>query len=200
MERSWRRVCGPSLVGVLTVVARHPILTDEEVLARARSVFVERGYGARTKQIAAAVGLTWGAIALRFGDKRTLFSHAMDVPVCSATDLECQETGTAELPDLLERLRSRLWERWPLRLHIRLAIATADHGQEHDELLNWLATALEAQARRGSVRRDLSGRSLAHVVLALFIGDAAQRFMKREATLASDPAFIDGVVRLLSAD
>lgn len=64
-------------------MAGHPVLSDEEFLARSRSVFVERGYAARSKQIAPAVGLTWGAIACRFGDKRSLFLRAMVAPECS---------------------------------------------------------------------------------------------------------------------
>ena len=52
-------------------------LTNDQIVARARAVFVERGYAARTQQIAAAVGLTWGAIALRFGTKQALFTQAM---------------------------------------------------------------------------------------------------------------------------
>jgi AcrR family transcriptional regulator len=180
-------------------MARRPILTDDEILARARSLFVERGYAARTKQIAAAVGLTWGAIALRFGDKRTLFMQAMAGPVCSPGDHERDQAASADLPGMLERLRSRLCERWPLRLQVRLATAPAGQDHEPDELLDWLAAALEAQAHRGSVRSDMSARALAQVVLALLVGDAAQRFVAREATLTRDPAFVDGVVRLLSA-
>lgn len=180
-------------------MARRPVLTDEEILARARPVFVERGYGARTKQIAPAVGLTWGAIARRFGDKRTLFTRAMAGPVCGPGDLEREHAGGADLSGLLERLRCRLWERWLLRLQYRLATATVEQGHEPDELLDWLAVALEAQARRGLLRRDVSARALAQLVLALLIGDAAQRFVARDAALTTDPAFIDGVVRLLSA-
>lgn len=180
----------------VTAMARRPMLTDEEILARARSVFVERGYAVRTQQIAAAVGLTWGAIAFRFGDKRALFTHAMRGPVCCPVDLEREHAGREDLPGLLERLRHRFRERWPLRLQVRLATATAD--QEPDEPLEGLTAALEAQACRGSVRTDLSAKALAQVVLALLVGDAAQRFVARDATATSDPAFIEGVVRLLS--
>jgi len=183
-------------------VARRGVLTDEEVLARARLVFVERGYAARTKQIAAAVGLTWGAIALRFGSKRALFTQAMGGPVCSPGDLNREQAGGEDLPGLLEELRSRLWERWPLRLQYCLATATATADQDHepDALLDWLATALQAQARRGSLRSDMSAKALAEVVLALLIGDVAQRFVGHERTLTSAPTFIDGIVRLLSAN
>jgi hypothetical protein len=104
-----------------------------------------------------------------------------------------------QLPGLLGRLRSRLWERWPLRLQYCLATATTEQDQPSDELLGWLANALEAQARRGSLRSDLSAKALAQIVLALLVGEVAQRFVSHEATLSADPAFIDGVVRLLSA-
>jgi AcrR family transcriptional regulator len=179
---------------------RHPLLTDEEVLSRARVVFVERGYGAaRTKQIAAAVGLTWGAIALRFGDKRALFQRAMGGPLCSAGELECEHAGSADLASLLQRVRARLWERWPLRLQYCLATPATQQTREPDPLLHGLAAALEAHARRGSLRADLSAKALAQLALALLIGDVVQRFAARETTLKADPAFIDGVVRLLRA-
>lgn len=180
-------------------MARRPTLTDEEILARARSVFVERGYGARTKQIAAAVGLTWGAIALRFGDKRALFTHAMGGPVCSPGDLEREQAASADLPGMLERLRSRLWERWPLRLQVRLAATEDGPDDEPDRLVKRLAAALGPHVRRGAIRSDMSPEALARVVLALLTGDAAQRFMARERTWTADPAFVDGVVRLLRA-
>lgn len=181
-------------------MARRPVLTDDEILRRARSVFVDQGYGAaRTKQIAGAVGLTWGAIALRFGDKRTLFKHAMGGTVCSPGGLEREQAGNEDLPGLLERLRSRMWERWPQRLQYCLAAAALDQDHEPDKSLDWLATELEAQTRRGSVRSDVSSNALARVVLALLTGDVAQRFVARERTLTADPAFINGVVRLLSA-
>jgi hypothetical protein len=55
-------------------MAGHPVLSGKEVLARSRSAFVERGYAARTRQIAPAVGLICGAIARRFGTSVRCFS------------------------------------------------------------------------------------------------------------------------------
>lgn len=179
-------------------MARRPVLTDEQILDRARPVFVESGFGARTKQIAAAVGLTWGAIALRFDDKRSLFARAMTGPVFSPAELACEPAGGAELRRLLERLRSHLWERWPRRLQVRLAMQTADPDGEPDSLLDALAVALEAQTCWGAVRSDISARTLAQLVLALLVGDVAQRFAAREPALPHDPAFIDRVVVLIS--
>ncbi len=182
-------------------MARHPILSDEEILARARSVFVEQGYSARTKQISAAVGLTWGAIALRFGDKRELFTQAMTTPVHLPGEPACTLVGAADLPSLVQWLRSHLWERWPLRLQMRLQMRlaeTSDHADgEQEALLRRLAAALAVHARHGSIRSDMGAEVLARIVLALVTGDVAQRFVTRERALPQDREFVDQVVRLL---
>ena len=179
-----------------SAMARPPTLSDEEIAARARAVFVERGFGARTKQIAAAVGLTWGAIALRFGSKRSLFTRVMAEPVYPSGRADCERKGWADLPSLLDRLRDHLWECWPLRLQVRLAAQASN--EEPDALEQELAEVLEAHARRGSVRSDISPRALAQMVLALVTGDVAQRFVARERTLTKSPALIDTMVRLLA--
>jgi len=179
-------------------MGRRCVLTDEEVLARARSVFVERGYAARTKQIAAAVGLTWGAIALRFGSKRALFTQAMAGPGHGSDAPACELEGESDLPGLLEQLRTHLWERWPMRLQLRLAATTTAPDDVADPLVHSLTGALQSHARHGTIRSDIHAEALARVVLALLTGDVAQRFTAREPTLPTDPALIDGVVRLLS--
>jgi AcrR family transcriptional regulator len=177
-------------------MSRPSTLSDEEIVARAKAVFVERGYAARTKQIAAAVGLTWGAIAQRFGGKRSLFTRAMAKPVHLSDQTDCEQKGWADLPGLLERLRDHLWECWPLRLQVRLAAQASN--EEPDAMEQKLAEVLEAHARRGSVRTDISPSALAQMVLALITGDVAQRFVPRERTLTESPALIDSMVRLLS--
>jgi AcrR family transcriptional regulator len=179
-------------------MARPQTLSDEEIAARARVVFVERGFGARTKQIAAAVGLTWGAIALRFGSKRSLFTRVMAEPVHPSGHADCEQKGWADLPGLLERLRDHLVECWPLRLQVRLAAPAANPCEEPDALVQKLATVLEAHVRRGAVRSDISPTALAQIVLALVTGDVAQRFVARERTLTKSPALIDTMVRLLA--
>jgi AcrR family transcriptional regulator len=183
---------------IATAMTRRPTLTDDEILRRARSVFVERGYGARTWQIAEAVGLTWGAIALRFHDKRELFRRAMAALDPKSCELECKQAGGTDLPGLLERLRSHLWEQWPLRLQYRLAMSAADEDSDPDRLVKGLASALEVHARGGAVRSDMSGQALAQLVLALLVGDVAQRFVARETTLTGDRSFIERVMLLLS--
>jgi len=142
--------------------------------------------------------LTWGAIALRFRDKRELFRRAMARPNAKSCELGFKQAGPADLPNLLERLRSHLWEQWPLRLQYRLAMPLADQDAEPDPLVQGLAGALEAHARSGAVRCDMSEQALAQLVLALLVGDVAQRFVAREATLTGDRTFIERVLSLLS--
>lgn len=180
-------------------MARRPLLTDEEILARARPVFVEHGYAARTRQVARAVGLTWGAIALRFGSKQALFNRAMAAPDAAACDAVPQEEG-ADLPCLLYRLRTHLWERWPQCLQLRLSSPGAAPVQERDLLLQRLAVVFAAQARCGAVRDDIGAEALAGAVLSLLTGDVAQRFVAGEHAPAPAPGFIEGVVRLLSTE
>jgi AcrR family transcriptional regulator len=180
-------------------MSRTPTLSDEEIAARARPVFVERGFGARTRQIADAVGLSWGAIALRFGSKRSLFTLAMAGSLQRPVHADCEEQNGADLASLLQRLRSHLWECWPLRLQVRLSATAAGPGEEPDTLVQRLSAAMDAHVRRGAVRSDISPSALAQMVLALVTGEVAQRFVARERTLKEDSAFIDAMVRLLSA-
>jgi AcrR family transcriptional regulator len=177
---------------------RRSNFTDEEILARARSVFLERGYAARTKQIASAVGLTWAAIANRFGDKRSLFLRAMAGPE-RGEERDFERAGSMDLPGLLERVRTDLWTRWPLRLQYRLAPVASGPDDEAEELVSKLAGDFEARAHRGSLRTDMSPEMLTRAAVAMLTGDVAQRFVARERTLAADPTFIGAVVSLLSA-
>ncbi|HEX6704788.1 MAG TPA: helix-turn-helix domain-containing protein [Albitalea sp.] len=178
---------------------RRPLFTDEEILDRARSVFLERGYAARTKQIASAVGLTWGAIAMRFVDKRSLFQRAMAGPQPAGEDPARRTDGARDLPGLLVRLHSELWQRWPLRLQYRLATTVAGRDDALEALVHGLVADLEPHARKGMLRSDLGIEMLARLAFALLTGDVAQRFIARERSLPADPSLIDGAVRLVSA-
>ena len=178
-------------------MARPPMLCDDEILARARSVFLERGYAARTRQIASAVGLTWAAIANRFGDKHALFLGAVAGPQQGEEPL-AERAGSTDLPSLLERVRADLWTRWPLRLHHRLATVASGLDDEADALVRKLAADFEVRAQQGALRTDMGPETLARAAIAMLTGDVAQRFVARERTLAADPAFIAAVVRLVS--
>lgn len=173
-------------------MARPPTVTNEQIVTRARAVFIERGYAARTHQIARAVGITWGAIARRYGTKRALFRQAMAEP---GRDAACEPIAEAELPRLLERLHAHLCACWPLRLQRRLAPPAAGRGDPPQWPESQLAAALAA--RRGAIRADLDPQTLAQIVLALLVGEVAQRYVAHGPAAPADRAFIDAVVQLL---
>ena len=168
-------------------------------MARARPVFLDRGYGVSTTQIAKAVGLTWGAIAFRFGSKEALFRRVMD-PQANATQPRWTVESAAELPELLASLRAHLWELWPLHLQARLAATAPKFDDEPRAVLRGLASVLESLMQQGSVRRDMEPIALAELVLTLVTGEILQRFIARARTLPEDASFIDGVIRLLRPD
>ena len=168
-------------------------------MARARPVFLDRGYGVSTTQLAKAVGLTWGAIAFRFGSKEALFRRVMD-PQANAPEPQWTLESAAELPELLASLRTHLWEVWPLHLQARLAATTPRFDDEPRAVLRGLASVLESLMQQGSVRRDMEPVALAELVLTLVTGEILQRFIARARTLPEDASFIDGVIRLLRPD
>lgn len=181
-------------------MSRPNSLSDDEIIRRARAVFIERGFAVQTCKISAAVGLTWGAIARRFYDKRGLFQRAMAVSLETLDALEHEFAGGSDVVGLLDRIRAHLWERWPERLQLRLATSADAADGESKALRDWLASVLQDHASRGLLRTDISPQALAGLVLVVLTGDVAQRFLSREGTPTSDIALIRSLVTLLSAN
>jgi len=181
-------------------MGRHKTLTDQDILRRARPVFLLRGLGARTRDVAAAVGLTWAAIALRFGSKRAMFEQAME------HRSECFQEPPADVADdvdlraLLRRLRSHLALHWPMYLQLNLSSTATRHGNDQiNGLARWLASMLHQHAGRGEVRSDLPPQDLAAMLLATLIGDAAERFVRREHGDPPDEGLVETMLHLLDA-
>ena len=181
-------------------MGRPKTLTDEDILRRARPVFVTRGFGAKTRELAAAVGLTWGAIALRFGSKRTLFEQAMG----HRQWIEEPPTGLEDAGDvraLLRRLRSQLVLHWPMYLQLNLSSNVARRGNDlSDGPVRRLASILGRRADRGEVRADLPPQKLAALLFAALIGDAAERFVRREQCDPPDDALVETMLHLLGVN
>jgi AcrR family transcriptional regulator len=181
-------------------MARHPVLTDDEIIRRARRVFLERGYGARTREIAAAVGLTWGAVVLRFGGKWELFERAMADPQQGSAMFQPGIASAAELRTLLHRLAADLREQWPRQLQLRIATGHRAAEDGPDRLADLLTPALADLAGRGALRSDIHARPLAQIVVSLLVGEAARRFARCERVPANDPELADRVMTLLQPD
>src|SRR5262245_31041477 len=60
-----------------SLMARTPVITDEQILDAARQVFLERGFGATTAEVARRAGVAEGSVFKRFPTKHKLFSSAM---------------------------------------------------------------------------------------------------------------------------
>jgi AcrR family transcriptional regulator len=183
-------------------MGRRKTLTDQDILRRARPVFLNRGLDASTRDVAAAVGLTWAAIALRFGSKRALFEQAMEHRT------ECFEEPASDLADdadlgaLLQWLRSQLTLRWPMYLQLNLSSSVSlddDDNERSVGLARWLASKLRRHADRGEIRSDLLPHKLATLLLAALSGDAAERIMRRHRSDPADDALVETMLRLLDA-
>ena len=59
---------------------RNKTITDEEILAVARSLFIKEGAKASTRTLAKMVGISEAVIFQRFGTKEDLFFAAMVPP------------------------------------------------------------------------------------------------------------------------
>ena len=208
MDTTWRRRIAPAETRAVTLAdqgrqdrppkaratGRRQSLTDAEIIGRARPVFLRRGYAARTKEVAEAVGLSWAAVVLRFGGKPGLFSRAIEDPIRQPA--EWGAVDSTDLRAMLEGLAAMLAERWPLRLQSRLAKGKPA-GDDSELLLDGLTGALETAARAGTVRSDLPSRLLARLVLTLLVGDVAQRYVDGVEMRAADGVSIDGAMALL---
>ncbi len=88
-------------------MARPPTISNEAILAAARQVFLEQGYGASTLDIAERAGISEASIFKRFGTKQGLFLAAMGVydppswiqtltPPTPTTDLKADLTAICQ--------------------------------------------------------------------------------------------------------
>ena len=68
-------------------MGRKKTISDEDLLGVARTVFVEAGFGASTKEIARRANVSEGVIYQRFATKDELFFAAMIPPPSNVTEL-----------------------------------------------------------------------------------------------------------------
>lgn len=103
-------------------MGRHKTISDDDVLAAARSAFRERGHTASTRDIAKAAGISETVVFQRFGSKTALFFSAM---VPTAPDLR-QLLGPPDAPDdaqayarlVVERMAGYFVDIVPLGIHV----------------------------------------------------------------------------------
>lgn len=81
---------------------RNKTITDEEILAAARSLFLKEGAKASTRTLAKTVGISEAVIFQRFGTKEDLFFAAMVPPEAQLEAIFCVQPGENQVIANLE--------------------------------------------------------------------------------------------------
>jgi AcrR family transcriptional regulator len=158
-------------------VTRPKTISDEDLLAAARSVFRAQGRTATTRAIAREAGISEGILYQRFGSKEGLFVAAMsprapDIPALLGPEPRGEDVP-AFLRGVLARLGRHFAEVIPLAIQVIAHPAADLSAFEHahtglGRLHGALAARLARFEHRGLVRRSTSARaarllmSLAH--------------------------------------
>lgn len=86
-------------------MARPSKITNEQILKAAQAVFLEKGFGASTQEIATKAGISEGSIFKRFPTKEALFIAAMGMSkVSSVTSLIETVPGQGDLQENLNEI------------------------------------------------------------------------------------------------
>lgn len=81
---------------------RNKTITDEEILAAARSLFLKEGAKASTRTLAKTVGISEAVIFQRFGTKEDLFFAAMVPPKAQLEAVFSVQPGKKQVTENLE--------------------------------------------------------------------------------------------------
>lgn len=161
-------------------------LVETAVVDAARRVFAEEGYdGASVDRIAAAAGLTKGAVYSRFATKEALFLRVMAERDRSV--LRAIEGGTpAEWASSWRRLLEDDRQATALGTEFRLYGLRNPEARPH--VRRWqresheaLAEAVEALARAGGLRLRVPAPEAAAIVAAVATGLAQQWYADHDA-------------------
>jgi AcrR family transcriptional regulator len=156
--------------------------TRERLLQAAAEAFAERGYdGTRVADIAAAAGVSNGALYAHFGSKAELLVVALREhgPQLLATLLAADPNRS--IADLLVVVGRRLPHRRDARGYLiveALVAARRDEDVAHpvrdyvSERADWLAGLVRAAQNGGELDDALSPDALAHLCLLLTMGSA----------------------------
>ncbi|HME06622.1 MAG TPA: TetR/AcrR family transcriptional regulator [Bryobacteraceae bacterium] len=103
-------------------MARKKTISDAELLEIARSVFVEAGFGASSKEIARRAGVSEGVLFQRFSTKEELFFAAMTPPVADVSRMLNHPGATGQR--LLEKITFAMLEYFRLLMPVLIPVMT----------------------------------------------------------------------------
>jgi AcrR family transcriptional regulator len=183
--------------------------TPERLLDAARKLFATQGYdGASLDDVAAAAGMTKGAVYHHFESKADLFwalakerlSGQMDI--ADDADAVDQAWDEAKLTDVLKNVlhQSADDQDWA-RLHYEILSRTRDPDakrhfvQQERFLLERLTGTVKAAQTQGEARADIAPQAVALVIAAV-----AERLMQYDMLQVEDPdiaKLLPDIVRVL---
>jgi len=197
-------------------VARPRKLSDDDILAAARQVFLAHGPGASTTVIADAVGLSQAALFKRFGTKDALMLRAL-MPPADISWVKTLEAGPqpGDLRDQLEAIAVDALSFFEQAIPCMMTLKAAGHDlAEHLRAIHrpppvrgrmaasaWFAAAIDAGRLRGvdpdvlafAFIGSLQARAaMAHIFDREPLGDDARRAHAR----AVADIFWDGIAPL----
>ena len=145
-------------------MGRNKQISDEAVLAAAKAVFVEQGFGASTREVARRAGISEAVLYQRYKTKLELFFAAMiPPPVDLAADSGCRadQTVAEDLGALAVSIMRYFREAMPVLLQLvthpsfQMAdLADRDSRLPVHGLGEAIAACLERHRHRGSITSD----------------------------------------------
>jgi len=186
-------------------VARSPSIRDDQILEAARDLFLDRGFGISTAEIAARAGVSEGTLFKRFPTKAHLFLEAMDMGsvddfVRFVEGLDAASTLEEAMVQAVQRIVEKMRTVLPRMMMLWANVAPGQLARSTDDphpvrVLRALTAWLEREVARGRVRAD-DPRLVARVLLGASVHFAFFEIMGFDAQADAD-AFARGLARTL---
>jgi AcrR family transcriptional regulator len=143
---------------------RNKTITDDEILAVARSRFLEAGMSASTREIAKAAGISEAVIFQRFGTKEDFFFAAMKLPEAQLEAIFAIQPRHRSVVENLETMSLQITDYFRKVMPVFLTLIShpsfsmpaflLKHRVPAVQLSEKLLSYLTAEAELGRVRKD----------------------------------------------
>jgi AcrR family transcriptional regulator len=143
---------------------RHKTITDEEILAVARSLFLQEGAKASTRTLAKMAGISEAVIFQRFSTKEDLFFAAMVLPAAQLDVIFSIQPGRQKVITNLESVSLQILFYFREVMPIFLSLVSHPsfdmqtflqrHTMPGMQIVNRLTEYLNAEAELGRIQRE----------------------------------------------
>jgi AcrR family transcriptional regulator len=143
---------------------RNKTITDDEILAAARSLFLKEGAKASTRTLAKMVGISEAVIFQRFGTKEDLFFAAMVPPEAQLEAIFSIQPGEKHVTENLKSASLQIVAYFREVMPVFLSLISHPsfdlqsflkrHAMPGAQLVNKLTEYLNLEAELGQIRKD----------------------------------------------